>query len=163
MNIQKTCRQFKLPAQLRLSKKHAVVCGYGYSIHHQVQDVQEFAWCARIFEMIIFKSNLRLEFRLIWCDCYTYNINKIGVYKKMFKFEGSGSIYRVFRHMFLRLIYLLKFIHLWKYILKQSIFYSINCTVLWSITFSERFYAWLLDEKPINYTINFHKWMNFSR
>ena len=31
---------------------------------------------------------------------------------------------------------------------------KIHCTVLRSITFSERIYTWLLDEKPIIYAIS---------
>ena len=55
--------------------------------------------------------------------------------------EAIGYIdYRVFRHTFLRLASVFK-IH----VFKQSISSSTNCTVLWSITFSERIYTWLLD------------------
>ena len=32
--------------------------------------------------------------------------------------------------------------------------FSTNYTVLWSITFSEKIYTWLLDEKPIHYKIS---------
>ena len=62
---------------------------------------------------------------------------------------------RVFPHTFLRLIYLLNFLHLWKSIMwTEHILLNIARTVLWTILFCKRIYTWLLDEKPINYKIS---------